>query len=174
MACNFQEGFLLISPTVHKTLRIKFHTKSLLNKTPNSGTKNLYMLKKRWGMKLWIRTSIFKLPCIDRNSYLWRLSHLFSKLDVWTSHINKYLRPKTSVLKTNPHLRKICHIYAHLMHIHEVCILRSMKSQLRFGSASQHFSLQILPIVKCQISEMLDKYLRKIFLVDELCRDWLI
>ncbi len=38
---------------------------------------------------------------------------------------------------------------------------------------SRQFSLRLSHIVKCQISESLDKYLRYIFLADDPCRDWL-
>ncbi len=47
------------------------------------------------------------------------------------------------------------------------------KFWLQIGRVSRQFSLRILHIVKCQISECLDKYLRNIFLADDPCRDWL-
>ena len=47
------------------------------------------------------------------------------------------------------------------------------KFQLRIAGVSRQFSLRILHFVKCQISENLDKYLRKIFNSYDPCQDWL-
>ncbi len=38
---------------------------------------------------------------------------------------------------------------------------------------SWQFPLRLLDFVKCQISENLDKYLRKIFHSNDPCRDWI-
>ncbi len=58
------------------------------------------------------------------------------------------------------------------MDIHDLFTIQSTKI-FGFVLANDHriFSLNF---VKCQMSEILDKYLRKIFLADDPCQDWLI
>ena len=58
------------------------------------------------------------------------------------------------------------------VHIHDLFIWDEGKSQPYFSGASRPFSLQILHIVKSQISEMLDKYLIKILLSDDTYWNW--
>ncbi len=52
------------------TLRIKFHTQSLLNITQLLVPKSQYVWKKVWGMRLWIGTSTFNMKTPNRHSML--------------------------------------------------------------------------------------------------------
>ena len=78
----------------------------------------------------------------------------------WTSY-----RPTASGHFHSAKWEKFRHIWA--------CIFISCL-RLRIGGVSQQFSLQILHIVKCKISESLEKYhkyLRNIFHSNDPCRD---
>ncbi len=71
-------------------------------------------------------------------------------------------RLKAAILKTGAVGKTLCYIFGHSSCIFMACLLSDVrKSRLRFSGASQQFSPQIVHIVKCKMSEMLDKYFRR-------------
>ena len=90
--------------------------------------------------------------------------------------IYKYLDRQRPSLNNSLSGRRFCtaHLFGHISCIFMSCLhCDEEKFSFRIGSISRQFSLRILHIVKCQISENLDKYLRNIFHSNDPCRDCL-
>ncbi len=86
----------------------------------------------------------------------------------------KIPRLTAAILKTTAYWRKVWYI-GHISCIFISCYgWEARNLGFCFGGVSRQFSLRILHIVKFQIYQNLEKYLRKIFLADEPYRDWLI